>query len=469
MTIGGGGNPRDDRGAVPERPSMAHRVDDAATQPARPRGLRPPRGSGPRSGTLSAHELSQRRRVTSGSATLRFGLFLLLAAALVLALLVTVGRPIVRGVVVGLAGQNPGALGIGFVADMVREDLGSALTDPAGSDTTDVSFVVAPGDTTATIAVRLVDAGVLRDPRAFVLISLERDVSTSYPAGSFVVRQTMTPDQLATALLTPPPDPHVVLSIRTGLRLEQIAALIEAKPADRGIDRLTMSATAFLDLVRTPPAALLKDYPWLQIPKGGSLEGYLAAGDYRLLPDASPEDLVRMMLDNFLVEVGPERMKVAASRGLTWYEVLSLASIVEREAVIDAERPLIAGVYQDRIDLGMLLNADPTVIYGNDTLKLAALGVSVWPTYNFWGLVGSPLADVTFPPALAGFQTYQNRGLIPAPICTPTVVSIDAALIPTTKPGYLYFVAKNDGSRAHAFAKTAAEHQANLKKYGYIK
>lgn len=464
MTIRGGGNPRDDRGAAPERPSMAHRPGDAATRPRRSRSTG---GSGLRSGTLSAHEMSRRQRGTSGPATLRFVLFLLVAAGLVLALLVTVGRPIVRGVVVGLAGQNPGALGVGFVADMVREDLGPALTDPAGSDTTDVSFVVQPGDTTATIAARLVDAGVLRDPRAFVLISLERDLSTSYPAGNFVVRQTMTPDQLATALLTPPPDPHVVLSIRTGLRLEQIAALLQAKPTDRGIDRLTMPATAFLDLVRTPPAALLRDYPWLQIPKGGSLEGYLAAGDYQLLPDASPEDLVRMMLDNFLAEVGPERMKVAASRGLTWYEVLSLASIVEREAVVDAERPLIAGVYQGRIDRGMLLNADPTVIYGNDTLKLAALQVSAWPTYSFWGLVGSPLADVAFPPALAGFQTYQNRGLIPAPICTPTVVSIDAALTPNTKPGYLYFVAKNDGSRTHAFARTVAEHQANLKKYGY--
>ncbi len=209
----------------------------------------------------------------------------------------TVGRPLVRGVVVGLAGENPGALGIGFVADMVREDLGSALTDPAGTDTTDVPFVVEPGDTAATIAARLVDAGVLQD-RAGVRARLAgAEPEHELPGRDFVVRQTMTPDQLATALLTPPPDPHVMLSIRTGLRLEQITALLQAKPADRGLDTLTMSATAFLDLVRTPPASLLKDYPWVQIPKGGSLEGYLAAGDYRLLPDASPDDLVRMMLD----------------------------------------------------------------------------------------------------------------------------------------------------------------------------
>jgi UPF0755 protein len=466
MTIRGGGNPRDDRGAAAERDAMAHRLGSDRQSSS---GTRSRLGHGPRGGTVSASELAQRRGSGGGHGWFRFVLFLVLAAGLVLAGLVTVGRPLVRGVVVGLAGENPGALGIGFVADMVREDLGSALTDPAGSATTDVPFVVEPGDTAGTIADRLSKAGVLKDRRAFVLISLERNLSSSYPAGTFVVRQSMTPDQLATALLTPPPDPHVTLSIRTGLRLEQITALLQAKPADRGLDTLKISAPAFLELVRNPPASLLKDYPWVQIPKGGSLEGYLAAGDYRLLPDASPDDLVRMMLDRFSDEVGAERMKVAASRGLTWYQVLSLASIVEQEAAVDAERPLIAGVYQNRITKGMLLNADPTVIYGNDTLKLADLKVSTWPTYSFWGLIGSPLADLAFPPSLAGFQTYQHTGLIPAPICTPTVASIDAALTPTTKPGYLYFVAKHDGSRTHAFAKTLAEHEANLRKYGYIK
>lgn len=463
MTIRGGGNPRDEHGATPERPLMAHRLDEVATQP---RPTRSTGGFGHRSGTVSASELAQRRAGGSGRAMLRFVLFLLLAAGLVLALLVTIGRPLVRGVVTGLAGENPGALGIGFVAEMVREDLGPALTDPAGSTATDVAFVVEPGDTAATIAARLVDAGVLRDPRAFVLISLERDLSTSYQAGNFVVRQTMTPDQLATALLAPP-DPHVVLSIRTGLRLEQIAALIQAKPADRGLDRLTMSATAFLDLVRTPPAALLKDYPWLQIPKGGSLEGYLAAGDYRLLPDASPEDLVRMMLDNFLAEVGPDRMKVAASRGLTWYEVLTLASIVEREARLDSERPMIAGVLQNRLNphaetVGTL-GSDPTVFYVNDTLQLAKIAVAEWVGYTFWApLQGTLPANV--PTDLAAYNTYKAKGLPPGPLCTPTVVSIDAAINPDTKGGYLYFLAKKDGTTV--FAKTLTEHRKNIQMYG---
>lgn len=465
MTIRGGGSPRGDRAAAPERPSMAHRLGDAAvrSRPGRTAG-----GAPGRSGTMSASEMAGRGARGRGSGSLRFILFLLLATGLVLALLVTVGRPMVRGVVVGLAGENPGALGIGFVADMVREDLGSVLTDPAGSATADVPFVVAPGDTAATIATRLAAAGVLRDPRAFVLISLERNTSTSYQAGDFVVRQTMTPDQLASALLAPPArDLHIVLSIRTGLRLEQIAALIEAKPADHGIAELTMSASAFLDLVRTPPVSLLKDYPWVQIPKGGTLEGYLAAGDYSILPDATPEQLVRMMLDRFLSEVGPERMKVAAARGLTWLQVLSMASIVEEEARLDSERARIAGVLQNRLsprtEAAGFLGSDPTVFYVNDTLRLAALPMPKWVDYVFWAPFQGAL-PAKLPAALAAYNTYTSKGLPPGPICTPTVASIDAALTPDTRGGYLFFLAKKDGTTI--FSKTYAEHLLAIEKYG---
>ena len=466
MTIRRGGNPRDDNGSATERPSMAHRpgeaVQDAGTQPSARRSAR-------RSGTVSSSELARRSGGGTGGGLLRFAAFLLVAAGLVLVVLATAGRPIVRGFVAGMAGENPSALGIGFVADMVREDLGPVLTEPAGSDATDVTFVVQSGDTAVTIADRLVVAGVLRDAQAFVLVSVERNVATSYQAGSFVVRQTMTPDQLATALLTPPPPPvpHVTLSIRTGLRLEQIAALIQAKPADRGLAGLTMSAQAFLDLVRNPPASLLADYPWLQIPKGGTLEGYLAAGDYELLPDATPEVLVRMMLDQFITSVGPERMKVPASRGLTWTQVLTMASIVEQEARLDSEKPKIAGVLQNRInphtEAAGFLGSDPTVLYVNDTLQLARLPIAKWVSYVFWAPLQAPL-PASIPAAIAAYNTYTTKGLPPGPICTPTVASIDAALNPDTRGGYLFFLAKKDGTTV--FARTYAEHLANIAKYG---
>ena len=393
MTIRRGGNPRDDGEFASGRSTMAHRPGEAVPDPGPSRA---PRLSARRAGGRSSPERARGGGAGTGGGLLRFGVFLLVLAGLVLVVLFTVGRPLVSGVVAGMAGENPSALGIGFVADMVREDLGPVLTQPAGSDATDVTFVVQPGDTAASIADRLVVAGVLRDAQAFVLVSVERNVTTSYQAGSFVVRQTMTPDQLATALLTPPPPPvpHLTLSIRTGLRLEQIAALIQAKPADRGIAGLTMSAQAFLDLVRNPPASLLKDYPWLKIPKGGTLEGYLAAGDYQLLPDASPEDLVRMMLDQFIATVGPERLKVPASRGLTWTQVLTMASIVEQEARLDSEKPKIAGVLQNRIDphteAAGFLGSDPTVLYVNDTLQLAKLPIAKWVSYVFLGPPAGP-------------------------------------------------------------------------------
>ncbi len=183
-----------------------------------------------------------------------------------------------------------------------------------------------------------------------------------------------------------------------------------------------MSAQAFLDVVRNPPASLLKDYPWLKIPKGGTLEGYLAAGDYQLLPDASPEDLVRMMLDQFIASVGPERLKVPASRGLTWTQVLTMASIVEQEARLDSEKPKIAGVLQNRIDphteAAGFLGSDPTVLYVNDTLQLAKLPIAKWVSYVFWAPLQAPL-PATIPAGISAYNTYTTKGLPPGPICTP--------------------------------------------------
>jgi UPF0755 protein len=179
------------------------------------------------------------------------------------------------------------------------------------------------------------------------------------------------------------------------------------------------------------------------------------------------------MLDAFHEAVGDEKMQVPAERGLSFYQVLALASIVEREAQLDDERPLIAGVYQNRLDgipgiKNKILNADPTVIFANDTVQLDALDFERWREYVFWKLPdGVALRDVALPEELLGYQTYTQPGLIPGPIATPTLPSIDAALRPDTSDKYIYFVAIPDSEGKHAFAKTAKEHRANLEKYGY--
>jgi UPF0755 protein len=402
---------------------------------------------------------------------LKFLIFALVLAAVVLVVALTALRPLVNSVVLDVADDNPAALQLPFVKDIVREDLGSLLTDPVSSDTTQVEFAVEAGDTARSIGDRLAADGLLADSRAFVFIAIDRQLSTSLRVGDYILRRNLTPDQLVTALLDPPVITYVDITLRTGLRLEQVTAKLQT------IEGLQMDPQTFYELATAPPASLIDDYPWLKAirqdaPAGASLEGFLWPGSYRVLPDTTPEELIRLMLDKFAANVGQERMDVPGDRGLTFYQVLALASIVEREAVLDDERPLIAGVYQNRIDgipgvKTRLLNADPTVFYAIDTIELDKLAFDQWRTYSFWNPPGVALAEVNVPEALQGFQTYQTAGLVPWPICTPSLPSIDAALEPDTADKYIYFLAIPDGGGAHAFAKTKAEHDENRRKYGY--
>jgi UPF0755 protein len=408
--------------------------------------------------------MARSRRRSGIGGLVGFVIFVGIAAVVVLLALGTVLRPLTRSVVVGFADGNPGALGLPFVAELVREDLGETMTAPASSDTTEVEFTVTSGETAAGIAARLVDEGLLRDPRAFLLIAIDRGVTSQLDAGTFLLRRNLTPDQLVGTLLEAK-DPTLVIRFRTGLRLEQMTAYIQARPDE--IATLQMDAADFLALVRKPPAELLADYPWLELPKGATLEGYLAAGEYRVLPDTTPDELVRKMLDRFIADVGPARIEAAGAAGSSFHEVLTLASLVERETRREDEKALVAGVYQNRIDRDNTLNADPTVIWGVDLLALKELDLAKWPQYSFWNVPAEPMASIVFPKAIAGYQTYTSRGLFPGPIGTPTLSSIDAALAPDTKKTYLYFVAIPGGDGAHDFSRTYDEHLEKLRKYGY--
>jgi len=367
-----------------------------------------------------------------------------------------------------IAEDNPGALQIPFVKDIVEENLGAALTTPASTDPTQVEFQVEQGDTAKSIAQRLEDQGFLGDSRTFVFYAIDRDLTTSLQQGTFILRKNMTPDQLVTALLAPGQTPFVDIALRTGLRLEQITAKLET------IQGLQMDPQGFYDLVHNPPVALVNSYPWLKTalagaPAAASLEGFLWPATYRVRPDTTPEELVRLMLDKFAANVGPERMAVAKSRGLSFYQVLTMASIVEREAQADADKPLIAGVYQNRLDPRKWprqeLESDPTIFFLHDTLQLSKMALDQWKSYVFWAPIEGGLTDAGVPPAIDAYNTYTHAGLPPGPIATPTLTSIDAALEPDTKDGYLYFLAKGDGSGTTVFAKTYKEHQANIKKY----
>jgi UPF0755 protein len=419
----------------------------------------------------------RRRQQRSGfrlPGIVRFLLFAGVLSGLVLLVMLTALRPVLRAGVVGWAWDNPGTImRFPFVSDLVREDLGPALTTPNAGDSAEKIFTVNTGDTIYTIGPRLVQEGYLTNQRAFTFAALQNGLSDQLSAGKFVLRGNMSAQGVADALITARVTVTTEdITFREGLRIEQMTALLQTKQV--GFD-----PKDFYDLAKHPTAELLADYDWLKLPKGASLEGFLYPDTYQLVtasngrPDqiTTAEGLIRMLLDRFAEVVGPERMNVPASRHMTFYQVVTLASIVEHEAAVDEERPIIAGVYQNRLNglrgVARILNADPTVTYATDTMALGEYSTD-WQNYFFWKVPPSPLAKVQVDTNLQGYQTYQVAGLIPGPISTPSLASIDAALKPNTKAGYLYFVLIPD-TKEHAFAKTLKEHNANLRKYGYIK
>jgi len=463
VSIRGGRGPRDDD---------SHQPSDVG--PRRPSGYQ-------RTGRYGRGPGDQRRYDRYGDrqggmrGLVGFVVFLLVLAVVVLVALLTIARPIARLVIVPFAEDNTAALRVDFIADLVREDIGAALSAPAGNDATEVEFTIQDGDTPSTLAPRLAEAGLIRSERAFMFQARVDDLASKLTAGQYGLAMNLTPAEVVEGLVK---NRILVearsITFREGLRIEQMTAKLENEKGT------AIDAKAFYDLAMKPSDSLLADYPWLLDekvkPKGASLEGFLYPATYSIRTDAggatSAEELIRMMLTAFHDRVGEERLAVPEKRGLTFHEVLTLASIVEREAVLDDERPLIAGVYQNRIDRVTsvkhgLLQADPTVIYAVDTVNLGKFSPD-WVTYRFWTVPkeGS-LRDQELPERLAGYNTYIVRGLPPGPIATPSLSSLDAALTPNTKAGYTYFVAIPEGKGAHDFSKSAAEHEKKLRKYGY--
>jgi UPF0755 protein len=385
------------------------------------------------------------------------------------------GMPIARSVAVGLADGNPSAINYPFVGGLIRDDLGSALTEPAGTDSTVVPFKVADGESVKEIGVALADANLIAKPMVFEYLVVSQDAADKLQTGTFGLNQTMTPPQIVDKLQQAP-DPSASLvgvALRQGWRIEQIAAYLQT------LDNLKMDVQQWYNEVQHPPADLIAAYPFLSnLPKDASLEGFLGTGVVYQVPiEATPDEFTRMLLDQWQKvmiddpQSAGEQSVVdeAAAKKKDFYEVLTLASIVERETGDDSERAKIAGVYANRLKglLGnKLLNADPTLIYANDTMKLRNTDFSDWNNYYFWSLLGiSDLSNFQVSSDLQGYQTYVNQGLPPGPIDSPSKASIEAAISPDTSHGDVYFYACPT-SKKHPllFASTLAQQNANIAK-----
>jgi UPF0755 protein len=415
--------------------------------------------NGVRSGRYTPRPPGGRRRAAPGRIAAWLGVIAVAIVLLWVLSTIAIG-PAVNGLVFDLAKSNPSLLHVGPVANIVKGRLGSDLDSPAGTNPAVVHFTVPLGATAADVAQELQQAGLVRDRFAVTYLVITGGLSADIQAGTYDLTATMTPSAIL-ARLQQAPVATVTVQLREGLRLEQITAYLETLP-------LKMDVQSFYDLVMHPPSSIISAYPFLStLPAGHSLEGFLGAGTFDVYQDVTPEEMVNDLLGLWQTQIGMGPVQEAQKQGRNFYQVLSLASLVEQEARVASERPLIAGVYANRISRKMMLDADPTVIYGHDTVELRKSPLADWKNYVFWNALANPGA-IKLPSDLQGFQTYVNTGMFPWPICTPSLASIQAALDPDTRTGYLYFVAKTDGTHTHAFAKTYAQQLANMRKYGYI-
>jgi UPF0755 protein len=262
-----------------------------------------------------------------------------------------------------------------------------------------------------------------------------RGLDIGVEAGLYQLQGNMSIRQIAQALQSASPE-QAMFTVPEGWRAGQIVQALDQRAGSQ-------IALQFLEAVASRPDGYSFS---AQLPESGGLEGFLFPDSYLIQDDTSGVELAMSMLDNFEDRASSEIRAGFEAQGLSLYQAVTLASIVEREAVVPEERPRIASVFLNRLALGMKLEADPTVQY--------ALGQQ--PDGSWWksSLTGSDL-ELDSP-----YNTYQVPGLPPSPIANPGLASLEAVAFPE-ETTFLYFRATCDGSGRHRFAVTFEEHVAN--------
>jgi len=316
-----------------------------------------------------------------------------------------------------------------------------------------VTIEVTAEDTGSTLSNKLTDAGLVRLGSYFE--TRYRFSGAELQPGTYTLRRGMSVNEIISAITVPEegqdaaaqdtgasaPAEAIDVTFIEGQRIEEYATTLE----DAG---WTGDPQEFISAAKSPGDS--EEWSFLEgVPEGQGLEGFLFPDTYTFPANARPQDVIDYMLSNFDEQFTPEMRLKAESAGLTIYEVVTLASIVEREAAVPEERSTIAAVYLNRLEQGMQLQADPTKQYAVGTEE------EWWPTLN-----GDLIAEATNSP----YDTYIVEGLPPGPISNPGLRSIQGILQPDNVD-YLYMVGKNDGSNTHAFTSSLDEHEENICTY----
>jgi UPF0755 protein len=296
-----------------------------------------------------------------------------------------------------------------------------AFTDP------EVFVEIPPGSSTADMAGRLAAMGVVRDPLLFRLAVRHAKADRRLQAGEYRFFEAASPNQIVARMRRGDTFNHTV-TFPEGLTIWEMSSVFER--ADVG------AAADFLEAAKT--TSLIADLD----PGAKTLEGFLFPSTYSLPRRAGADGFVRAMVKEFRKALGTAPLPDAVG---SVRELVTLASIVEKETADPAERPIVAAVYLNRLKLHMALQCDPTVIY-------ALMLRGTWD-----GDIRKGDLQMDSP-----YNTYRYPGLPPGPIASPGRPSIEAVRHPADVP-YLYFVSRNDGT--HVFARTLEEHNRNVKLY----
>jgi UPF0755 protein len=309
-----------------------------------------------------------------------------------------------------------------------------AIDAPAGDPNASLELEILSGEPASIAIDELVAARVVSD--AFLLRSYMRyrGLDVGVEAGLYNFNGGMSIREIAEQLQTAQPF-AVTIRVIPGWRAEEVAAALPES-------ELEFNRADFMQAVQNPSPEVLTSIG-LETPT--AVEGFLFPDTYRIEPKATAGQAVAMMVEQFDERVGSDLLAGFQAQGLTLLEAVTLASIIEREAVLVDEQALIASVFLNRLSLGMSLDADPTVQY--------ALGQQ---TEGWWK---SPLslADLEID---SPYNTYVVTGLPPGPIANPGIEALRAVAFPADSD-FLYFRARCDGSGGHAFAHTFEEHLQN--------
>lgn len=303
------------------------------------------------------------------------------------------------------------------------------LTDPQ-------PFRIELGEATASILQRLEIEGFIPSAAALRTYMVYKGIDTTLQAGDYQISPSMTPIEIAYALQDAVPS-SVNFSILAGWRLEEIAQSLPTSG-------LNITPNEFLIAARSGTYPTSPSY---FVPASASLEGFLYPDTYQFRRDVPINEFINTILGNFNQKLTSDIQQGYNRQGLTPYEGVILASIVEREAVVPEEMPLIASVFLNRLAIDMKLDSDPTVQY--------AIGFN--QAQKTWWTNPLSLDDLRVD---SPYNTYRYPGFPPGPIANPSLDALKAVAFPAQTP-YYYFRAACDNSGRHLFAETFREHVGN--------